>query len=236
MCLAVCLQCRDAAAFTRSLVAELKHRRAGLNAYGSNLGTDNQRVTDSMIDIRSVADLQCIRDNTYGTVDAALGAIHRLVARGLVPKSCSVSRETVLAAHTLLQEPHRTAKCNQQLLKLLYENCGSDGKLRSYVDLVVRLWLISPTETVVESMASAIQEVFGVHRQLDHSNAARELVIRWNGPEPCRADGLIGAVQRWANFNFIRHKTGPHETVNGVVITRHKNTPSAKVVMYPVPK
>ena len=100
---------------------------------------------------------------------------------------------------------------------------------------MVHLWLISPTETVVESMASTIQEVFGAHRQLDHSNAARELVIRWNGPEPCWADSLIGAVQRQANFNFIRHKTGPHQTVNGVVITRHKNTPSAKVVLYPVP-
>ena len=231
-----CLQCRDAAAFTRSMVAELRHRRGGMNAAGSNLGTDNQRVMDAMIDIRSVADLQRIRDNRYDTVDAAVGAIQRLVARGLVPRSCSVPRESVLAAHTLLQEPQRATGCNQQLLKLLFGNCGSDGSLRPYIDLVVRLWLISPTETVVESMASAIQEVFGVHRQLDHSNAARELVIRWNGPEPCKADGLIGAVQRRAKFNFIRHKTGPHQTVNGVVITRHKNTPSAKVVLYPVPK
>ena len=225
-------QCRDAAAFTRSLTAELRHRRGGLNATGSNMNTDNQRVMDSMLDIRSVADLQSICDNTHGTVDAAVGAISRLIGRGLVPKSCHVPRVSILAAHALLQGPRGTTGCNQKLLKLLFESSASTDNLRPYVDVVVRLWLISPTETVVESMASAVQEVFGVHRQLDHSNAARELVVRWNGPEQCKADGLIRAVHRRADFNFIKHSTGPHQAVSGMVITRHKDAPSAKVTLY----
>ena len=46
------------------MAAELRHRRGGLNAAGSNMDTDNQCVMDAMVDIRAVADLQRIRDST----------------------------------------------------------------------------------------------------------------------------------------------------------------------------
>ena len=214
------------------MAAELRHRRGGLNATGSNMDTDNQRLMDAMGDVKAVADLQGIRDSTHGTVDAAVGAIHRLVSRRLVPQTCHVTRDSVLAAHAVLREPRCASQSNQQLLKLLWNSRDLVSGLRPYVELVVRLWLISPTETIVESMASAVQEVFGVHRQLDHSNAARELVLRWNGPELNRADGLICAVQRKAGFNFVRHMTGLHQTLAGAVITRHKNMPSAKAAIF----
>ena len=56
------------------MAAELRHRRGGLNATGSNMDTGNQRLMDAMGDVKAVADLQGIRDSTHGTVDAAVGA------------------------------------------------------------------------------------------------------------------------------------------------------------------
>ena len=50
--------------------------------------------------------------------------------------------------------------------------------LRGYnIPVVPPNWMIHPTESVVESMTSAVQEVLGVHRQMDDANAAKELQV-----------------------------------------------------------
>ena len=65
----------------------------------------------------------------------------------------------------------------QQLLKLLWNQREQKPLLRAYIDLVKRLWLIYPAESVVESMSSILKEVFGTHRNMKHENAAQELAI-----------------------------------------------------------
>ena len=51
-------------------------------------------------------------------------------------------------------------------------------------------------ESVVESMASVIGEVFGERRNMNHVSAAEELAIRWNGACLAKADRLLGGIHR----------------------------------------
>ena len=55
-------------------------------------------------------------------------------------------------------------------------------------------------------MASVMKNVFKVNQVLNHENAARELVIRWNGPDVAHSDGLIEQVlrRRPELNNFVR--------------------------------
>ena len=83
---------------------------------------------------------------------------------------------------------------NQKLLKTLWSD--GDQRLSAYLVIVVRLWLLSPAESVVESMASAVKVVFGIQqaRGLSHESAENDLIIQWNGPNVPHADWLIKAV------------------------------------------
>ena len=118
-------------------------------------------------------------------------ASQRLRRSGLIPSAFSM--ESIRATYDELHsDVCKNFKTNQKLLKHLL--LSKNTVIKPYVNLVVRIWLLSPPESVVESMASAVKEVFGVHRNLTHANAAMECVIRWNGPELCAADQLIDAV------------------------------------------
>ena len=71
----------------------------------------------------------------------------------------------------------------------------------------MRLWLLGPTESVVEPMASAVREVLDLHRNLAQHNTAKELVIRWNDPELCEADEMVDAVA-------VKMRTGQRRAVS----------------------
>ena len=178
---------------------------------------------NSMHDIREVADLVHIKaSQTIGTVSVIKDAIKRLVARCIIPKSCDLPESNIHSAYNILHDGTCTGEKNTQLLKHLWRASEEKPEVRSFVNVVVRLWLISPTESVLESMGSVVQEVFGAHRQLDHVNAAKELIVRWNGPSVNKADSLIRAVQRRHNYNFTRRTGGIKRALEGTVITRHK--------------
>ena len=211
-------QAKDVIEFCRVMSRHLRHRRGGLNAAGTRMGTDNQLLMDVMGHVMNVGNLKRIRasGDKLGATDIQRSVEH-LVARRVIPPSCRTTLETVRAALSVIRNSDETD--NQALLKVLYKA----PELRGYVNLVCRLWLIHPTESVVESMASAVQEVFGVHRQMDHSNAAMELQVRWNGPDPFHADKLLRAVQAKHRFNFSRQSSNVRQALEGTVISRHKN-------------
>ena len=176
-----------------------------------------------MNDIREVADLTQIRDSkTESKIRIMKEAASRLVALRIVPASCDVPEASIGAAYRVLHEERCATGTQQQLLKVLWRESEDKSNIRLFVNIVIRLWLVSPTESVVESMGSVVQEVFGVHRQLDHANAAKELIVRWNGPAVNKADDLIRVVQRKQAYKFTRRTDSIKRALDGTVITRHK--------------
>ena len=122
---------------------------------------------------------------------------------------------------------------NPEMLRALWK-MAADGQpeLWPFLHLVVRLWLISPSESVVESMAGIVKVVFGPHRRLLHENAAKELIIRWNGPELCSADGLVNRVQQKYRFNFSRSSVSIAAATEGTVIARYKSQKCPRLSYY----
>ena len=51
-------------------------------------------------------------------------------------------------------------------------------------------------------LTSMLKEVFAMHRQLDHENAAKGVIIRWNGPELDDSDALIKPCRSGENMNY----------------------------------
>ena len=214
------------------LVAKLKKRRAGVSATGGRKGTSNKDLLDLMPDIRDVADLERIRsDKTPRQVPVILDALKRLESRRIIPSSARAPESSVRAACEVIHEELCAKKGNQHLLKELWIKQQSDPAIRPFVEVVIRLWLISPPESVVESMGSVIQEVFGNHRQLDHKNAAKELSIRWNGPELCRSDDLVWAVRRKCGVKFLKRSWNYYNS-EGTVIKRHRGVECPRVSVY----
>ena len=105
-----------------------------------------------------------------------------------------------------------------ELYVRLENKAQSDPSLAPYSAMVARIWLLAAPESVVESMCSVAKDIFGENRQLSHSNAAKELCVRWNGPEPVCTDRLLDHVRlRCTKDNFL---TVGHRDV-GKVIKRH---------------
>ena len=225
------------ARFCTTLRERLQFRGRGCDKAGSQKGTVNGVISDNMVDIRCVADLkQLAVSSTPAPVLARLvrEAGQRLATRKLVPLS-SVLAEDQIEAGIALVRPHRTSS-NQELWKVLVSN-QQEGKSKTFSDFVTRLWLLSPQESVVESMASMIGEVLGEHRQLNHENAAEELAIRWNGPSLCRADHLISSVRRRlsaSNTFRCTRRTPISQAFEGTVISRHKRASDAKACLWNV--
>ena len=183
--------------------------------------------------IRQVADLERIRSATApDTVQQILQSQARLESRRIIPQSSIGVESSVRVAYDILRSEMCTRGGNQDLLKMLWKKQDDIPELRPFVRLVIRLWLISPPESVVESMGSVIQEVFGAHRQLDHSNAAKELLIRWNGPELCRSDLLVKGAQRKCGLNFLKRSHGIAKAMEGTVITRHRRVQCPRSIVY----
>ena len=73
---------------------------------------------------------------------------------------------------------------------------------------------------MVESMSSILKEVFGTHRILNHENAEKELVVRWNGPHENMAESFLNAVQARFKFEFRRSAPRPKHRL-GAMLQNH---------------
>ena len=175
-----------------------------------------------MHDIRTIADLRELRRSpSSGILKEVDTAQRRLLARRIIPECITpASLRVGYQAIKATEEDLPNARLYQELWKATKEM----PELKPYFHLVTRLWLCSPSESVVESMASVAKEVFGLHRRLKHESAAKELMVRWNGPELCSAEWLLGEVQRRFGFNFTRSGTSIAGAVEGTVIARQKST------------
>ena len=224
--------------FCEKLSDRLAYRAKGWDKSGSDKGTANTTVEKNMLHIRQVADLhQLAASDVPVAVSACLvrSAANRLAEGKLVPPSAVPSEMDIRAGLTLLRD-HRTST-SQELWKLLVRPDNRQNlHIKAFADFVTRLWLLTPPESVVESMASVIGDVFGDHRQLDHCNAAQELVVRWNGPSVCRADRLLKRVQRGMagkdTFRCVRRTASIGQAWEGTVISRHKKASDPKACLW----
>ena len=219
------VQVEEVGVFCEALADHCQQRDHGADRRGNRHGSDNAKLNKHLDDVRLLGHLLQLRSArfVYVTVDMAK-ASERLQRSGLIP--CSVSMQSIRATFDELHsERCRKFSTNQELLKHLM--LTDVAATKPYVDLVVRLWLLSPTESVVESMASAVKEVFGMHRNLAHHNAAKELVIRWNGPELCSADELVGAV-----VAKMRTSHAPRGLLAGKVLRRHMGKVCARSLAF----
>ena len=189
-----------------------------------------------MQDIRCAADLQQLAaSSSPPEILARLvrEAGVRLAGRKLVPRSSVPGEDQIEGGISLIREHKQSS--DRELWKVLV---NSNRGVKNFADFVTRLWLLSPPESVVESMASAVGEVFGEHRQLNHDNAAEELVIRWNGPTLCNADRLISSVHRRLSskdtFRCTRRTVSIAQSFEGTVISRHKRALDSKACLWSV--
>ena len=178
------------------------------------------KLKDSMVYIRMAGDLERIQKApSSGIVNEIGKALERLQRERIIPKE-DMPWDSIRATYAKLRMTGPGS--NRKLLKILWSD--GDQRLRAYLVIVVRLWLISPAESVVESMASVVKAVFGTHtaRGLSHESAASELIVRWNGPKPAQADWLIEAVlKKYPHLdNFVRASFS--QQLEGKVIARHE--------------
>ena len=183
-----------------------------------------------MDDVRKVADLVSV--SKYGRPGYAremFSAALRLKTHGLIPEVPPM-QALKAGCEYLSSNPEGQNSTNQKLFKSMWNEAKKEDRqpLWLYVQLVTRLWLVWPAESIVESMASVAKDVFGTHRRLNHRNAAKELTIRWNGPGLTAADSLICAVNSKYKFNFKRTRPSLAAAFEGTVIARHRSKKCAK--------
>ena len=228
MCL--CSQIHQISHFTGQLENHAASRQNGVDARGRTFGSHNMKVKEDMAYIRMAGDLERIsKAPSSGIVREVGKALERLQRDKIIPREV-VPWDSIMATYSKLRmmEPGS----NHQLLKRLWS--AGDARLAPYLALVVRLWLLCPAESVVESMASTVKAVFGTQktRGLSHRSAASELIIRWNGPDVPHSDGLLRYVQRRnpALNNFVRATFS--QQLEGKVIARHKQEKNPRWFMY----
>jgi len=188
-------QVRELNTFTSLLCDQSSERAKGQDKRGHTKGTMNHQLSVCMLDIKAAGDLIRLQRTSHvdclASVERSVGNI---IAAKLVPPTCRPNSESIRLAYRAVSDSKCTT--NQELLKLLYDQAKTDPRIQPYLDMVIRLWLLSPPESVVESMASVVEDVFGPHRhKLDPLNAERELIIRSNGLCCCCAP-LSAAASR----------------------------------------
>lgn len=216
------LQAKDLEAFLRALVRSCKRRRDGLDTRGRQVGASNGHLNSHCHQLRAVGDLLQLRKVVHPQCLMNVVEAGRTLAKvGIVPASAVPSSSAVRSAYDCVRSVPGEVT-NAYLYRVMYERARTDAVLRPYLEMVTRIWLLSAPESVVESMASVVKDVFGEHRQPEHPNAAMELAIRWNGPEMVCADAVVKAVQKNYQTNFVR--TGQptiNRSMHGTVLTRH---------------
>ena len=143
-------------------------------------------------------------------------ACKALSAAKLVPASAVPPEWSVTEGVRLLTAGPAT---NEALMKALWLSARDNAALRPYVDMVACCWLLCPAESGAESMGSVLKDVFAPKRQLRHENAAKELLIRWNGPAVGHVEGLVKEAQRANRFHFTRQGQR-HKSILGLVIKK----------------
>ena len=143
-------------------------------------------------------------------------ALLRLQGRRHIPATVTTN-VCIKAAYNVIKTT-KEGMSNQELLKELWATSWTRPQLQNYLDTVTRLWVITPAESVVESMARVTKEVFGLHRWLKHEAAATELMVRWNGPDATNANDPLDYVQQRHRFNFRRSQLKTSVVVVGIVI------------------
>lgn len=204
----------------------------GEHANRRDVGAANNQLAVAMGDIKLVGSLNEVRRMAHeSSLILVRSAVESLIRRKLIPKSADVPVRSIVAAWRYLRELPDNCP-DKKLFKGLVMGSQENGHIKPYVDLVTRVWLLAPAESVVESMGSVIEDIYGDHRQLAHQNAAKELEIRWNGPAVNKADALITAVQARFHNNFTRKASDIRRDIQGTVIGRHKATPCYRAVVF----
>ena len=170
------LQVDNILAFVEALRQRCIQRERGTDARGATKGSHNSKLLKAMDDIQSVADLQALRRSKSSGILRTVETALRRLENGHIMPTTGISNACLKAAYDAIQRTKERLS-NQQLYTELWTAAQTAPLLRPYVDTVTRLWLISPAECVVESMASIVKEVLGVHRRLSHAAAATELTV-----------------------------------------------------------
>ena len=210
---------RPVSKFIEALLAASDARMDGVDARGNKQGAMNQKLNALMADVRVAGDLKGMQRLHEDCLAGVKRSMDRLIQERFAPRSSAVDLGSIRASWQFLNK-QSTELSNQALLKLLAGEAKVWHELRPYYNFVVRMWLLSPPESVVESMGSVAENVFGTHRQLDHRNAAMELQVRWNGPTVFQADGLVQSVQAKYQHRFGR-ALDIKTNLEGTVIRKH---------------
>lgn len=207
--------------FVRTMDTRCGVRHGGVDVRGRAHGAMNTELSRHMQNLKQVGDLKGIQNVMH--VDC-LRCVQRstdaLICAKLVPPSCAITMSEIEAAWQVLRKERQGAS-NQELMKVLSSAAQSSAPIHRFCRLVTRMWLMSPPESVVESMASVVEDVFGTHRQLDHSNAALELQVRWNGPTVFKANRIVESVLARNPHRFVRTSVDVTSFLEGTVIRKH---------------
>ncbi|KAF0296390.1 spicule matrix protein [Amphibalanus amphitrite] len=223
-------QSKEIKSFAAALADHCRRREKSTDARGATKGCHNAQLMDAMNDIRTASDLHSIKQSRTSSVAVEVQqALHRLKRRRMIPDV--VTGECLKVAYQALQNSAPNLS-NQELLKFLWERAKLQAALTPYVDTVIRLWLLCPAESVVESMGSTVKAVFGVHRQLRHDNAEKELIVRWNGPDPAHSDYVVQAALKRGGFDFVRSTVSIVSMLQSTVIARHKAAKCARTYIF----
>ena len=65
-----------------------------------------------------------------------------------------------------------------------------------------------------------------------HENAEKELIVRWNGPDPAHCDRLAQVALRRGGFDFVRSTVSVASMLQSVVIARLKVKKSARTNIF----
>ena len=211
--------------FISCLVERIRLRSRGVDVRGRPVGAANELLSNNIHLLRKVGDLCQLRAVQHAEcLMHVRNAAEELESLGIIPKSA-------LAYDAVREMPDELS--NAELFRRLSKVAEQNGAVRSYSNLVSRVWLLAAPESVVESMGNVVQDVFGHHRQLSHENAARELFIRWNGPDVTASDPLLDRVQAKFGNKFVRtDERSIAASLQGTVLRRHQAKRCPRAFLY----
>ena len=204
-----------------------------MDVKGRPVGAANELLNKNRHLLRKVGDLCQLQAVEHAECLAHVrNAAAELADLGIIPRSAVVSCLSVRAAYDAVRDMSGGLS-NAELFRRLSSVGEQNPTVRKYADLVSRVWLLASPESVVESMGNVVQDVFGHHRQLSHENAARELFIRWNGPDVMAADPLLDKVQNRYKNKFVRtDERSIAASLQGTVVGRHQARRCPRTVLF----
>ena len=219
--------------FIDSLVERVRLRSRGVDVRGRSVGAANELLHKNVHLLRKVGDLCQMRAVEHAEcLTHVRSAAAELARLSIIPESAVVSGLSVRAAYDAVREMPEGLS-NTELFRRLSKVAEENQTVKRYTELVSRVWLLAAPESVVESMGNVVQDVFGHHRQLSHENAAKELFIRWNGPDVTSSDRLLERVQNTFANKFVRtDDRSIAESLQGTVVRRHQASICHRAFMF----